>query len=444
MKQVKTLIIYLILLFCTNLLAQKQLEYVNMYKDIAISEMKRTGIPASITLAQGIIESLSGSSTLATEANNHFGIKCHKGWQGSSYFKVDDDDTASCFRVYTNAFESFVDHSEFLKFRPRYSKLFDLEINDYKAWAQGLKDAGYATDPNYPSNLTKWIDSLGLYQFDIFRKDEVAYYKIEFNSTVPVYENNTIASSPVVISEVKNEPEVVPIPLPEIASNTSNNPNYFEKETNTANDLDNDYENNIEIIQEGEDGIFYVNEIKACRARQNDNALSVANRYEIDVRKIVEFNEINRTFNFAENDIVFLQSKKVKAKQGVNFHVIKNNETLFEISQLYGVKIKNLLKYNNLQEGFEPAFGEKVALRDIHNHSVKIRTINDNNNTQEASTQKINHTSKDNVISHKVEKGETLWQLSKKYEISVDELKQINGLQERDLKEGTTIKIERN
>lgn len=427
--------------------AQKQRDYVNKYKDIALSEMQRTGVPASITLAQGILESVSGSSTLATEANNHFGIKCHKGWLGAGYYKKDDEDTACCFRVYANAFESFVDHSEFLRNRPRYAGLFDLEIQDYKAWANGLKSAGYATDPQYAQQLIRWIDSLDLHQYDVYSKDEVAYYKIE-NSNTTVTNDIAVVQNPV---SQKPEPEKIPIPLPEEPSPTIiSNQQQHEIENTTehnhpiATSDDTEYENNIEIIQEGEDGLFYINDVKACRARQGDNALSIANRYEVDVRKIVEFNEVNRAYTFEENDIVFLQTKKAKAKSGVDFHRIKKDETLFEISQLYGVKMKNLLKYNNLQEGYEPASGEKVALRDVHHHSVKIRTLDDSHTTQEASLGNTNHSQRKKYISHTVEKGETLWQLSKKYDVSVDKLKQINGIGDSNLKVGSTIKVEKN
>lgn len=140
------------------------LQYIDRYKAIAVQEMKLYGVPASITLAQGLFESGSGNGELARVANNHFGIKCTTGWQGRTYYK-DDDHTNDCFRVYDNAEDSFRDHSLFLK-RKNYTKLFDLDITDYKGWARGLKKAGYATNPNYPSILIGIIEKYNLEQYD--------------------------------------------------------------------------------------------------------------------------------------------------------------------------------------------------------------------------------------------------------------------------------------
>lgn len=140
------------------------LEYIEKYKTVAIQEMDLYGIPASITLAQGLFESGSGNSELARVANNHFGIKCNSQWQGKTYYK-DDDNHNDCFRVYNNAEDSYRDHSEFLK-RPRYANLFKLDKNDYVGWANGLKAAGYATNPNYPNLLINVIQKYNLDQYD--------------------------------------------------------------------------------------------------------------------------------------------------------------------------------------------------------------------------------------------------------------------------------------
>jgi flagellum-specific peptidoglycan hydrolase FlgJ len=146
----------------TTLLVQ---EYIQKYKDIAKEDMIKYGIPASITLGQGILESGAGTGPLSVQANNHFGIKCHKEWTGES-IKYDDDAEAECFRKYNNAEESYRDHSLFLTSRPRYASLFQLPINDYKSWAKGLKEAGYATDPNYPTKLYLLIERYNLQQYD--------------------------------------------------------------------------------------------------------------------------------------------------------------------------------------------------------------------------------------------------------------------------------------
>jgi len=164
------------------------LSYIDEFKSVAIEEMNAYGIPASITLAQGILESGSGNSDLAKYANNHFGIKCTSDWKGKNYFR-DDDQKNDCFRVYKDARESFKDHSEFLK-RKRYSTLFQLDKNDYKSWAQGLKQAGYATNPRYPDMLISTIEKYQLYQYDqsetekqkIDREDRVF---TEINQNIP-------------------------------------------------------------------------------------------------------------------------------------------------------------------------------------------------------------------------------------------------------------------
>lgn len=145
--------------------AQDNEAYIEKYSKIAMREMNDYGIPASITLAQGILESAAGTSRLAVQANNHFGIKCHNDWSGEKIYH-DDDKNNECFRKYEHAEESFIDHSQFLKDRARYSFLFELDKTDYKAWAKGLKEAGYATDPNYPTRLINLIEKYELYKYD--------------------------------------------------------------------------------------------------------------------------------------------------------------------------------------------------------------------------------------------------------------------------------------
>ena len=141
-------------------------QYIQLYKDIAIEAMRTHGIPASITLAQGCLESGNGNSDLARKANNHFGIKCHNDWTGGTYYKKDDDPGKSCFRKYNNPKHSFDDHSDFIRYRQRYAFLFELPITDYKGWSYGLKKAGYATDPEYAEKLISIIEDYKLYQYD--------------------------------------------------------------------------------------------------------------------------------------------------------------------------------------------------------------------------------------------------------------------------------------
>jgi LysM repeat protein len=165
--------------------AQDNEAYIKKYCYIAMREMNDYGIPASITLAQGILESAAGTSRLAVQANNHFGIKCHNDWSGEKIYH-DDDKNNECFRKYDRAEESFIDHSQFLKDRSRYSFLFELDKTDYKAWAKGLKQAGYATDPNYPKRLIELIE-----RYDLHKYDQQSYTSKEENVATPVKQQVT-------------------------------------------------------------------------------------------------------------------------------------------------------------------------------------------------------------------------------------------------------------
>ena len=165
--------------------AQDNEAYIKKYCYIAMREMNDYGIPASITLAQGILESAAGTSRLAVQANNHFGIKCHNDWSGEKIYH-DDDKNNECFRKYDRAEESFIDHSQFLKDRSRYSFLFELDKTDYKAWAKGLKQAGYATDPNYPKRLIELIE-----RYDLHKYDKQSYTSKEENVATPVKQQVT-------------------------------------------------------------------------------------------------------------------------------------------------------------------------------------------------------------------------------------------------------------
>lgn len=178
MKQRTYIFTAIVVLFCGLLAGQPsdRLNYIETYKDIAITEMHRYGIPASIKLAQGILESGDGKSTLASKGNNHFGIKCHLDWTGKKIYH-DDDEKGECFRVYKDPEESFRDHSLFLVERPRYSALFDLDRTDYKGWAKGLKAAGYATNPQYADRLVRLIEDYQLYIFDAFGADKEMIFR---------------------------------------------------------------------------------------------------------------------------------------------------------------------------------------------------------------------------------------------------------------------------
>lgn len=288
--------------------ADSRKEFIRKYKNIAISEMERTGIPASITLAQGILESGCGSSELAVNANNHFGIKCHD-WTGDTY-TMDDDEKNECFRKYNHPEESWIDHSEFLISRPRYAGLFNLKTTDYKAWAKGLKAAGYATNPQYAHLLIKIIEEEELYKYDRLIQR-------------PTGDKPTIS----------REEAIAHIPPQETVEQTS-------------------YRNREEIR----------NGIICIQAVSGDTYYKIATYYDINLNKLLKYNDKTDT-NLRIGDIVYLKRKKTRAARGYEFHRVKGGESLYDISQQYGVRLKNLCKYNYTQADSELTEGEKIYLR---------------------------------------------------------------------------------
>ncbi len=283
-----------------------KIEYVETYKVIAISEMHRVGIPASITLAQGILESSYGKSRLATEGNNHFGIKCHKSWNGQVMF-YDDDEKDECFRVYENAQNSYQDHSEFLISRERYSFLFELNKRNYKAWAKGLKKAGYATAKDYASRLIELIERYELDQYDSWKPGQLAKLESE--------ENNK------------------------------------QEESIDSND------SSVEIVNV----LRHSNNIKYVVAKENETIEILAKRIGIWEWELERYNEIESNYVFSLEEVVFIQPKKRRAK--VKTYMVKEGDTLFSISQKFGINQKHIFLRNNLRNELEIRPGVELVLR---------------------------------------------------------------------------------
>jgi LysM repeat protein len=282
-------------------------QYIDSYKAIAVREMLTYGIPASITLAQGMLESGDGNSTLALKANNHFGIKCHGEWEGETFYQ-DDDSKNECFRKYNYPEQSYEDHSTFLKTRERYSGLFILKRTDYEGWAKGLKKAGYATNPNYPELLIKLISDWNLHEFDKLEK-----IPKEWEKTIKPSDKNT---------PIKPKKE-----------------------------------NSIMVTRE----VFIINNIKAIKIKNGDTWQSITQEFGMGFWEIFRYNEIAKTKIPVEGEIIYLQPKRRKSNVGC--HIVSGNETLWDISQKYGVKTKFLSKWNSILENsaFKP--GEKVKLK---------------------------------------------------------------------------------
>lgn len=298
-------ILIILTVFCSSLFAQPaerritRSEYIEKYKEDAIKEMHHSGVPASITLAQGILESGDGNSPLALYANNHFGIKCHSAWQGETFI-MDDDEKNECFRKYPTAYESFKDHSEFLTSRSRYAALFQLKITDYEGWAKGLKAAGYATNPKYADLLIALIEKHELNKYDNYAK--VPSKTIEKNKS----------SS-------------------QLAAN-----------------------HNKRVVK-------LHNKIKYTVVNKGDDAKSIAQDFDMNIRQILNYNDLNKNDKLNEGDVVYLQPKKNKAAE--EYHTVKKGENMRTISQYYGVKLNKLYKKNHMVIGTEPQVGQKLSLK---------------------------------------------------------------------------------
>lgn len=314
----KTLLLYFILLpFLTFAQPPAKIttsEYIHLYKGDAVKDMMKMGVPASITLAQGILESESGNSVLAREARNHFGIKCHKDWNGETFHK-DDDAKDECFRKYKSVLESYDDHGRFLRDRPRYAFLFEYEITDYKSWAHGLKKAGYATNPRYADLLIKLIEDHKLNLFDFGGK------------TLPVTLNT---ASPVAAKD------------PTLPSHNHNN--------------------SVKPVAGVKPGInSNSQQVPYLIAGKNDSWFSVATAQDLRLWQILKYNDASQNDGMKPGSIIYLKPKR--GRPSMEFHVYQQGETLWEISQMHGVKLKKLNHLNNFESVVSLKTGQKIKLR---------------------------------------------------------------------------------
>ncbi len=310
-------------------------QYINEYKELAISEMLRTGVPASVTLAQGILETAGGQSDLATLANNHFGIKCKSTWNGD-YMLHDDETRNECFRKYSNAEELYRDHSEFLKSRPAYAFLFKLDPTDYEGWAKGLRKAGYATSNSYSQALIKLIVENNLQDFTL-----LALQRTESGDDLFVTTQN---------AEVKTNQFLEAVaPLKE---------NLLQEKLNVKR------EQSAQISKTNQypvNAIFAINEAKVIYAQAGTSLFALANNYNVSYRKLIEFNELDDTDILPSGQLIFLQKKSKKGSKDV--HIVEPNENLQQISQAEGIQLASMLEYNGLRKGMQPIEGEKIYLK---------------------------------------------------------------------------------
>lgn len=293
----------IILILPAKAVSQRKLssyqKYISQYSDLAVKHQKKYQIPASITLAQGLLESGAGQSNLAQRSNNHFGIKCHSDWRGGRVYH-DDDLQGECFRKYRAVEESYDDHSRFLADRPRYAILFELNIKDYKGWAKGLQKCGYATDRAYANKLIKVIEDYELYRFD---------------------------SAKVIKRPVKKEKQQSAL---------------------WAADKRTVYKTH---------GLLYI------YAKENDSFDRIAQSMDFRVKDLKKYNEVPEDFPLQKGDIVYLEKKKKKADKPYYDHVVQIGESMHSISQKYGIQVKSLYKKNKKDKDYIPEEGDVLKLR---------------------------------------------------------------------------------
>lgn len=375
-------------------------QYVNKYSAIAVEEMHRSRIPASITLAQGLLESGNGNSRLALEANNHFGIKCKKDWTGET-IREDDDEAQECFRKYPAAIDSYRDHSDFLMKNQRYAFLFDLEPTDYKGWAKGLKTAGYATNPKYPELLINLIEKFNLQRFDGIQPTakEAQEIREEQKEQVALHRNVT------------------------------------------------------------------VNGIPALVAKVDDSYASIALEHNMRVWQIYKYNDLQKDAVIKAGDTIYIKPKNYRGS--TEYYTVGARDNMHAISQRFGIKLSKLYSRNMMKEGQEPEAGEKLYLQSnrpsppaLRKASVERQDSTYNNLIYEDPRKNIETTKpvmpedeyqvnipdnkNDMAFFHTVQKGETLFSIAKKYNVTVEGIRELNKLRTNEISPGTRLIINPN
>lgn len=298
--------------------------YIEQYKQLAIDEMIRTGVPASITLAQGILESNAGKSNLTMGSNNHFGIKCKTDWTGETVFH-NDDRRNECFRKYSCAEDSYRDHSDFLKNRPNYASLFNIEVTDYQGWAFGLKSAGYATNPVYAKSLISTIERYSLADITLAGLQQ-SNQAIIAAAPVKLQEQYAFESTAAIVEPVLNKPVVA--------------------------------------LQENKvypEGVFAINQTKVVYAKTGTSLLALANKYNLAYGKLLAFNDLDNGDILQQPALIYLEKKPKRGNK--DYHIVQPNEKLYDIAQAEGVQLQSLFAYNGMQKNHLPKVGDKIILR---------------------------------------------------------------------------------
>lgn len=323
--------------------------YINQYKNIAMQEQIRTGVPAAIKLGQAILESQTGKSRLATEANNHFGIKCKTEWRGPKIYH-NDDANGECFRVYDNAEASYIDHSNFLKTRTHYAFLFKLDVRDFTSWAFGLKQAGYATNPNYPAQLIKAINDYDLAQYTLIAIEQKKK-GIDFEITQPLAKQPETTNTVAAVVQPAPTKEVSPAPTKEVtlAPTKEVTPAPTKDVTPTP----------VSLLENTK---VTINHTKAIVATKGSSLLAIANQQKISLSKLFEYNELAEMNILDQDRILFIEKKQ---KYGASeSHATLGTETLYSIAQKEGVLLSTVLALNpSIAKDSILTAGQKIKLR---------------------------------------------------------------------------------
>jgi len=409
-------IVFFLLFVAAGVSAQRSddvITYINTYRDIAIAEMQRTGVPAAIKLAQGIHETQAGTSELVRKSNNHFGIKCKNTWMGDKVYH-DDDARGECFRSYTQPEQSYKDHSDFLKGSPRYAFLFQLDPTDYKSWANGLKKAGYATNYRYAQILVKLIEDYNLEQYTL----------IAMGKLPPV--NEALVSNDATANTSSNTSSVLIQALDPTVTGDAASKEILEPKMTPP-------------MPSYPAGVFSINNAKVVFVKEGTALLSVAEEHHISFARLLDFNDLFDGDVIKTDQLIFIQRKR---KTGATeFHLVQPGETLYYICQAEGIRLESLLANNLLTDKMQPAPGEKLFLQDV----ATARPLLADEKKAIMRETVIETTPKTaDSTTHIVQTKETLYSISKKYGVSLEQLKTWNKLDTLDVKIGQQLLIHSN
>jgi LysM repeat protein len=478
MKMLKASLILLAQVIIISAGAQQQqtqsaLDYIAKYKDLAIAEMLRCKIPASVTLAQGIHESQCGKSPLAREANNHFGIKCKEEWTGKKYYKSDDAPN-ECFRVYEHAADSYADHSDFLITHSRYAPLFQLPITDYKSWASSLKQFGYATNPKYAQIL---INTIQLYNLDQYDQAGLAMMSEREKMFAPPAELASVQAAPKTITQRSSV--IVSDVKPTTAAKTQSHSNSIttasaKPTSETSPVAKKSFLSSVKQTAQVTTQIFrdapvnnapgrkeyVVNGSRALMAQGDEDPITIAIEYNLDYERVLAFNDLGKGEHFKSGEYIFLQTKK--STGSADKYQVQAGESMRDISQKFGIKLRDLYSKNAMTytENEQVHAGETVSLRErlsspphtityaqfLKTQSVSkapsstVNKVTDNNTTASNNTAKPIITS-EQMTKYQVQDSDTLYSIARRFNVSVEELRAMNNLDGSSIHAGQTLVV---